>query len=252
MLQHFAMKRAHALLFCVVLLLAFLAWTTITYFCGLLKSTHRAQCQGRLANIACAVRSYHEFTQYFPPAFTRDQDGRLMHSWRVLVGAHQGGYTSPADYFTRYALHEAWNGPSNRKLLADWWGNYFACPGDSRAVRGRRTSYVAVVGEDTFWPGTAPRYLEMPEDYGAYPDYLSKILLIEIPHSKIEWMEPKDISVQEACALFLEEKRSTRNSRRHALHYVTAVGKVALLSSIASIEEFKDMLDVVTPAGSPE
>ena len=54
------------------------------------------------------------------------------------------------------------------------------------------TNYVAVVGPNTMWPGSTPAKLAKE---GSDND---KILLIEITNSDINWMEPRDLTLEEA------------------------------------------------------
>jgi hypothetical protein len=64
----------------------------------------------------------------------------------------------------------------------------FHCPSDG-PDEGVTTSYAAVVGPETLWPGSEP------VDLGEIRDGLSKrILLVEVASSGIDWMEPRDLS----------------------------------------------------------
>ena len=41
--------------------------------------------RANLKEIALAIHNYHDVYQRFPPAYVADEDGKPMHSWRVLV-----------------------------------------------------------------------------------------------------------------------------------------------------------------------
>ena len=75
--------------------------------------------------------------------------------------------------------------------MYDTPGHFFWRPsGDSR--RTKFTSYVAVVGPETAWPGITGRKLSEITD-----DPASTILVLEVAHSGIHWMEPKDLTLDE-------------------------------------------------------
>ncbi len=75
-----------------------------------------------------------------------------MHSWRVLLLP----YLDQQALYDQYRFDEPWDGRHNRKL-ADNIGHVYNCSGEqSPAGQKRRTmtSYVAVVGPETMWPGS--------------------------------------------------------------------------------------------------
>ena len=49
------------------------------------EAARRLQCMGHLKQISLAMLNYHEKYKCFPPAYIADDEGRPMHSWRVLV-----------------------------------------------------------------------------------------------------------------------------------------------------------------------
>jgi hypothetical protein len=65
----------------------------------------------------------------------------------------------------------------------------FICPHQD----GDQTTYLAVVGPKTAWPGTRPAKREVD-----FPDGLrSTILVVEVENSGIQWMEPRDLLFDE-------------------------------------------------------
>jgi hypothetical protein len=58
------------------------------------------------------------------------------------------------------------------------------------AIGSTATPYVVIVGEDTAWPG--PRSLKEPEVEG------ETILVVEAGNGPTNWMQPKDIALDEA------------------------------------------------------
>ena len=135
-----------------------------------------------LKQIAIALRNYESTYGRFPPAVVADKQGNAMHSWRTLILPYTFSYST---LYSAYSFREPWNGPSNTKLAASVpWAFY--CPSDP-SIQGPMTSYVAVTGPGTVWDdyrtrGTPPR-----------------VLVVEVANSNINWMEPRDITLDEAC-----------------------------------------------------
>ncbi len=140
-------------------------------------------CQTNMRQISKALHSYYDDYKVFPPAFTLDKQGNRMHSWRVLLLPYLG----EEELFARYNLNEPWDGPNNRKLSTKI-PSVYCCPGD-RWRETTDTSYVAVVGTTTTWPGARPK------TYGSFimRGTSSSIALVETKQSGIHWMQPDDI-----------------------------------------------------------
>ena len=137
-----------------------------------------------MKNIALALLSYESHHGMFPPAYIADENGRPMHSWRVLILP----FIERNDLWQAYSLDEPWDGPNNRKLANVVIG-IFTCPSDADAWP-TMTNYVAVVGPNTIWPGTQPTSLNDISD-----DRAETLLLVEVVNSGIHWMEPRDMHI---------------------------------------------------------
>lgn len=157
------------------------------------EAARRVQCGNNLKSIVLALMNYHDDHGAFPPAFIADEDGKPMHSWRVLLLP----YVEESPRYEEYNFQEPWDGPNNRQLLTPIPRDY-ACPSDTRIVLERRvqTSYVAAIGPRTAWPGPFGRKAsEMPDGTG------STILVLEDHSMNIPWMEPRDLPLDEALAV---------------------------------------------------
>jgi hypothetical protein len=148
--------------------------------------SRRSACVVNLKQIALALHNYHDTYGTFPPAYVADEDGRPMHSWRVLILP----FLESSDVYSKYRFDEPWDGPHNR-LLADRMPYAYRCPSESRtSPPSHMTSYVAVVGPETVWPGRSSRSLgELTDGAG------NTLLVVESHCSGIHWMEPRDLSV---------------------------------------------------------
>jgi len=146
----------------------------------------RTPCKSNMKRIALAFHDYHDRYSSFPPAFLADTNGRPMHSWRVLLLPFLGCQ----DLYDQYRFDEPWNGPHNRELAAQI-GKIFHCPSDSGPSTD--TSYVVVVGPKTVFPGRESVQIAQIIDGTS-----NTILDVEIANSGINWMEPRDLTFDEA------------------------------------------------------
>lgn len=143
------------------------------------------QCRSHLKHIGLALHNYHSTWGSFPPAITRDENGRPMHSWRMLIMP----YIETPSVYLEYRLDEPWNGPHNR-MLADR-NEVYQCPADAAAMR-TWTSYVGILGDETAW--STSRAFAM----GDFTDGVEHTILItEVVGSGIHWMEPRDLHVSQ-------------------------------------------------------
>jgi hypothetical protein len=196
-------------LFALVCILAVLlnqaesVFRAIVYFLGLLfvlamllpaisvarEGARRATCGNNLRQLALALHNYHDRYGCFPPAYVADKDGKPVHSWRVLILP----FMECRPLYERYDFNEPWNGPHNRKLLAER-PSELACLSDenARARGSTHTNYLAVMGTRTAWRGDKPR---STRDADLAGKSASTIMLVEVADANINWTEPKDLSI---------------------------------------------------------
>jgi hypothetical protein len=178
------------------------------------EAGRNAQCYGNLYQIGFALRNYHDRHGSLPPASLFDASGKPIHSWRalLLVDWHESGF--------HYRLDEPWNAPHNRTLWEDFQGSMlFSCPSDAATRAASITSitnYVAVVGEGTLWDASQADTLR---DFRNLPS--NKILLIELPGSHIRWLEPRDLTLEEALRLYAYPNGRVRSPHPRGLNYVS-------------------------------
>ncbi len=138
-----------------------------------------------------ALVGYYDEHGCFPPRCLRDEDGRPMHSWRVLLMPYLG--RKEQQLYEDYDLSEPWNGPSNRAVVTSMTDDApaFYHSWDDRNADRRWTSFVAVVGSDVKWPSSKPLRARLVTKSS------SSFLLVEVHNSGIHWMEPRDWPVDE-------------------------------------------------------
>ena len=151
---------------------------------SLRSASRRAPCANRLKQIALALHGYHDAHGSFPPAYIADENGRPMHSWRVLILPFLGH----KPLYEAYDFNEAWDGPNNRQL-ANQPVSRFNCPADTKEP-SLHASYLVVVGPGTMWPGSEPMNLDECTDEPS-----NTILVVEVANSGIHWMQPRDLDI---------------------------------------------------------
>jgi Protein of unknown function (DUF1559) len=150
------------------------------------EAARRTQCKNNLRQIGMALQNYHDTYKTFPPAFVADEQGKPMHSWRVLILPYLGRL----DLYARYDFSEPWDGPNNSRLALEMPAVY-ACPSHPGAG-GSFTAYAAVFGDACVFRGAeAVKQSDIN-------DGLSNTLLVgEVSQAGLHWMAPVDIDVSQ-------------------------------------------------------
>lgn len=142
----------------------------------------RAQSLNNLKQIVLALLNYETVHRTLPPAYIADENGRPMHSWRVLILP----YLDEQGLYDQYRFDEPWDGPHNR-LMQERMPAVFADP-RSDEEPNICTNYAVITGEGTMFPGaTAIKLrdiLDGPSDV---------IAVASIGESDIIWTEPRDL-----------------------------------------------------------
>jgi len=156
-------------------------------------AARRAQCSNHLKQIALAMVNYESTYRCFPPAYTTDENGKPMHSWRVLILP----FLEQRALYDRYRLDEPWNSPHNR-ALADLMPRVYRCPSDTTGSP-YQTSYAVIVGPKA-QPGRSTTLFagDQPAKYLDATDGLSNTLMVvEAAGAGIHWMEPRDLELED-------------------------------------------------------
>ena len=193
-----------------------------------------AKCRSELEAISLALLAYNNMHGALPPAYFRDKSGKPVNSWRLLV-ADLAFYHRNAS--NGYDVGQSWDAPRNTKFgLHNQTVEEFQCPsaGDEGPAI---TNYVAVVGPNTMWPGCEPA---KPAADGSDND---KILVIEVINSDILWMEPRDLTLEQALDT-IQPKTGIGIGSHHSdgIHYVTVGGEVRTLDPNIDRESLSKLL----------
>ena len=193
-----------------------------------------ALCMRNLKQVGVALHAYHKTYGCFPPAYIADKNGKPMHSWRVLILP----FLDLEGLYKQYHFDEPWDGPKNRKLHSIPMPIY-RCPSDG-PVSQTMSSYVAVVGAGTAWPGATSAKLADFSD-GAN----QTIMLVEMVNSGIHWMEPKDLDFAK-MPMAINAKSGKGISGEHArgANVAFADGHIEFLKDDTSPALFRALLTI--------
>lgn len=195
-------------------------------------AAHRATCGNNMRQIALAFHNYEAANGHFPPAFVADKNGEPMHSWRVLILP----YMEQNNIYEQYSMEEPWNGPNNIKL-ADLIGNVYRCPTHPVDDNDAATSYCLVTGEGTAFLG------DHKSTFEDFKDGVSRTaILVEVNRNDIHWMEPKDLSVEQAIQMFAQTaKNQTPSNHPGIINVVKADASLETLNVATPPEELNKL-----------
>lgn len=190
------------------------------------------QCRHNLKQIELALSQYQYDHGVYPPAFTTDETGRRLHSWRTVILP----YLDQNQLYQSVDLTKAWDDDSN-KLLEEAFLATYRCPAAN--IRRAQTTYLAVVTPQSVI--RAPQSLSKSE----IKDGPSKTMVVmEVPDTQaVPWMSPSDADEETVLSI----KRSTRTAHQQGMTILMADGTVRFLPSDLAAEVRKAM---ITAAGN--
>ncbi|MGE0759696.1 MAG: DUF1559 domain-containing protein [Pirellulaceae bacterium] len=149
------------------------------------EAARRAQCANNLKQIGLALHNYHDSHGSFPPAYTVDEEGRPLHSWRTLLLP----YLDQGELYKRIDLSQPWDSPQNQALHSAVVPPY-TCPSVAVPEAANGTCcYMAIVGAGTAFPGDKPTAIRRFLDGTS-----NSIIVVEVAGQNTHWMEPVDLS----------------------------------------------------------
>ena len=154
------------------------------------EAARRAQCNNNLKMIALALHNYHDEHGTFPPAFIPDKDGKPMHSWRVLLLP----YLEEKYLYDKYNFQEPWDGPNNSKLMNP-------VPYATNVPATSAPGVEPASGPAT-WRSSGPEPHGLARQTRKMNEIAdgtaNTILVMEDQSTRIPWMEPRDLTLDEA------------------------------------------------------
>ena len=147
------------------------------------EAARRSACKNNLKQIGLALHNYHETYGSLPPAYIPDENGRPMHSWRVLILP----FIDQAPLHEMYDFNQPWDSPANLAVL-EMIPEVYRCP--SATVGSTTTHYAAISGTGSAFNGADPvRFRD-------FKDGQSQTILIGEAHdAAIPWTAPRDLDI---------------------------------------------------------
>ena len=144
------------------------------------EMTWAADCRMNLQNIGLALQNFHDTYTEFPPAASRDPQGKKLLSWRV----HLLPFVVERELYRQFHLDEPWDSPHNRSLIGRM-PDVYRCV--AAGVEPGQTLYMAAVGDETMFP-TSLEARRMRDGTG------ETVLVLEASkRHAVTWTEPEDL-----------------------------------------------------------
>lgn len=147
-------------------------------------AAQRMQSSNNLKMIGIALHNYHDTYQTLPPAYIPDEDGKPMHSWRVLILP----FIEEGAMYDQYDFSQPWDSPSNLEACKRLPFVYNS-PALGNDGTGDTTTYVAISGPNTMLG------MEKARSFRDVTNGISNtIVVVEDTSNPIPWNKPVDIS----------------------------------------------------------
>lgn len=162
-----------------------------------LESANQGRSTWDLKQLVLGMHRYHDVYGHFPPPFSTDDNGRLLHSWRTLLLP----YIEEKAVYKNIQLDEAWNGPNNKSFLEKLQIPALRSTREAaREAAVDETHYLAIVDKQTVWSPNQTIKLA-----GIFDGTTNTIVLIEVAGREIPWYEPRDLTLDEAITILADE-----------------------------------------------
>ncbi len=213
---------------------------------GARDAARTRDCANNLKQIGMGLQNYCDTWRSFPMAYTA-ADGRLLHSWRMSLVPfiEQWSFGKEVQVRPGAPWDKPWDHDANARFRACRLSCY-KCPADESVTRYNGTSYLAVIGADTAWPGETARRLA---DFERGTSNL--IFVVEALDPRIHWMEPRDLEF-DTLELAINGQQTPGISSNHAkgANVLIGDGSVRCLPPTTAPETLGQMLQIGEPESS--
>ncbi len=194
------------------------------------EAARRAICQNQLKQIALALLNYEAAHGALPPAYTVDELGNRLHSWRTLILP----YLEQQALYDQIDLTKPWDDPANAAARGTIVECYL-CPSAPYADE-TLTTYLAVVSDSSAFSGSTGRCSD------TFTDGLANTLLVVDAHFNhaVHWMSPTDIDT--ATLLNHDSERPTHHM--NVMNVAFADGHAEALHGEVSREALAAMVTI--------
>ena len=162
------------------------------------EARRRMTCTSHVKNISLSLHNYHDVYHLLPPAYTTDEDGKPLHSWRVLILP----FIEEQRLYDQIRLDEPWDSEYN-KQFHDQMPSIYVCDFAKPAAKEKRlTSYMRIVGPETSTDGPGTIALK-----DVTTGTSNVIWLVEVIPTTC-WMAPVDIQESDLAGNFSFSRNS--------------------------------------------
>ena len=197
-----------------VAILGFLVWASF-FIQPAKESARQTQCRNNIKQIGIALHSYHDYFKCLPPAYTVDENGKPLHSWRVVLLP----FLEQQELYDKIRLDEPWDSEYNKQFHSRM-PMAFSCPTvPQKKHKLTMTSYMRIVGPNTTTTGADSVAIK---DIGRPLEEI--VTLVEV-YPTVNWMEPIDISPEQfAAGIDSKKKQGVGSYHKIRLHLGTLDG----------------------------
>jgi prepilin-type processing-associated H-X9-DG protein len=179
------------------------------------EAARRSSCKNNLKQIGLALHNYHDTYGSFPPAYLADEQGRPMHSWRVLLLP----FLDQQPLHNQYDFSQPWDSPANQ-LVANAMPPVFACPSEPNT--GTNTTNVAAVfGPNCIFAGVEPVKFRDIKDGTS-----NTVMVGEVTAGGIPWTKPQDVDIAQNPTL---NSGGFASHHTGGVHFLFADGQVKFI-----------------------
>jgi hypothetical protein len=193
------------------------------------EAGRRTQCKNNLKQIGLALHNYHDVYESFPPAYTVDDNGNRLHSWRTLILP----YLEHSPLYDTIDLSKPWDDPVNTEAFKTTPYAY-RCP--SFNLPEFHTTYLALVGESLCFDPTRGRSLSEITDGTS-----NTLIVMEVAlKNSVPWMSPQDADDQ----MFLSLNKDDEVAHMGGIQAALADGSVRFLSADLAAETRRALISI--------
>lgn len=177
----------------ILFVMAALTGILLVVIYGGISQVRESSVHNSLRQIALAINEFEKEHGCYPPVNLLDENGKPLHSWRVLILPFLG----EQELYDQFDLGQPWDAPTNAKLIEKMPGVYRNSSSDGLG----ETPFEVVVGSSTLWPSSAVRTRAELTGH-------SVGIVVEAPNTTV-WTKPSDLNLDD----FLEAAEGTKPMR---------------------------------------
>ena len=208
------------------------------------EPARRMQCTNRMKQIVLAFQNYHDVYGSFPPTYTIDEDGKPLHSWRVLILP----YIEQTELYEKIRLDEPWDSEHNRQFHAIAPPD-FRCPSSPRAPKDFQCptchqEHVSVLSGSFYSviDGDKSAFFGSQSKTSTEEERKETIFLVE-RRTPVNWMAPsREITFEMACKGVNVDATGISSCHPEGANVAFGDGRIQFISNTIDVKALRKML----------